>query len=198
MVDIHTPCHLVELLDVRKGEALSDTIEAIQVGAMAPDFILEDILSGVAITLSELRGKTVVVNFWSGKCPWSRQYDDYFAERAEQWETDSIWLLHICSNADEPPAEVEALAHDLDIASPLLYDPGNAVADAYGAQATPHVFVIDPQGRLAYQGAVDDRSFDAEPTRNYLDAAVEAARINASPDPAETLAYGCALVRHAG
>lgn len=177
---------------------MSETIEVIQVGAVAPDFTLEDILSGVAITLSELRGKIVVINFWSGKCPWSRQYDDYFAERAERWESDSVWLLHICSNADEPPAEVEALAHEIDIASPLLYDPGCAVANAYGAQATPHVFVIDPQGRLAYQGAVDDRSFNAEPTRNYLDAAVEAVRVNSSPNPAETLAYGCALVRHAG
>lgn len=177
---------------------MSQAIGGLQVGAIAPDFTLEDILSGVAITLSDLRGKIVVVNFWSGKCPWSREYDGYFAERAVQWLADDVWLLHICSNVDEPPAEAERLAHELDIASPLLHDPGCAVADAYAAQTTPHVFVIDPLGRLAYQGAVDNRSFNADATVNYLDAAVEAVRVNGSPAPAQTSPYGCALVRYAG
>jgi len=71
------------------------------------------------------------------------------------------------------------------------------VADAYGAQTTPHAFLIGSDGRLLYQGAVDDRSFrQRQATTNYLDAAVSALLAGRSPDPASTPAYGCTLVRY--
>lgn len=171
-------------------------ISPLPAGSEAPDFELEDILSGDHVRLSALRGAVVVLNFWSGECPWSRQYDEYFSQRAPRWADQDIWLLHISSNASEEPADVEEAAAELGIEQPILWDAGNAVADAYGAQTTPHVFVVGPEGWIVYQGAVDDRSFrQREATINYLDAAIGALLGGFEPDPANTPAYGCAIVR---
>lgn len=168
-------------------------------GEEAPGFTLTDIFSGEEVQLGALRGQVVVLNFWSGECPWSRQYDAIFAVRAAEWAEQGIRLLHIESNANEPPEEAARRAVELGVNAPILHDPRNEVADAYGALTTPHAFVIDPAGRVAYQGAVDDRSFrQREATVNYLDAAVEALLSGQPPDPAETPAYGCTIVRHFG
>lgn len=168
-------------------------------GTAAPDFKLTDILSGDEVRLSALRGQVVVLNFWSAECPWSRYYDEYFAVRASEWAGQGIWLLHIASNATESPDDIEQKAHELGVNAPVLYDPGNEVADAYGALTTPHLFVIDAGGVIVYQGAVDDRSFrQPEPTANYLDAALDAVRAHRLPDPAQTPAYGCTIVRDFG
>ncbi len=176
-------------MDSEKSKPLSPGLEA-------PDFTLTDVLSGVELTLADFRGKVVVLNFWSGDCPWTRHYDDYFAERSGRWSEQGIRLLHVDSNATETPGEIEQWAYEMDIAAPILHDASGEVAAAYGAQVTPHVFVVTPEGRLAYQGAVDDRSFrQEEPTVNYLDRAVEAVKAGRPPDPAETPAYGCAIVR---
>jgi peroxiredoxin len=175
---------------------MSEEIVPLPVGAVAPDFTLTDALSGETYSLSSLAGRIVVLDFWSGECPWSRQYDDYFIERAPKWAEQGIILLHIDSNADETPADIDEMAEEIGISAPILHDAGNAVADAYGAVTTPQVFVIGADGRLAYRGAVDDRSFrQREATVNYLDAALAALLAGQMPDPAETQPYGCAIMR---
>ncbi len=176
-----------------------EDITPLSVGSLAPDFSLTDVLSGETYTLGALRGEMVVLNFWSGECPWSRLYDEYFARRGVEWAEQGIWLLHISSNANETAPDIEEAAYELGINMPVLHDPANAVADAYGALTTPHVFLISPHGRIAYQGAVDDRTFrQREPTVNYLDAAIEAVLAGRTPNPANTPAYGCAIVRDYG
>jgi peroxiredoxin len=175
---------------------MSEQIVPLPVGAVAPDFTLTDALSGETYSLSELAGQIVVLDFWSGECPWSRQYDAYFIERAPEWAAQGIVLLHINSNANETPADIDEVADELGISVPILHDTGNVVADAYGAVTTPHVFVVGPDGRLAYRGAVDDRSFrQREATVNYLDNALAALLAGQRPDPAETQPYGCAIMR---
>ncbi len=174
-------------------------ISPLPAGSPAPPFALPDALTAQIVSTDELRGQIMVLNFWSVDCPWSRKYDDYFAQRAAEWSSQGIALLFIASNANEEAYEVQDLAEGLGIAHPILLDRGNAVADAYGALTTPHVFVIDPAGRIAYQGAVDDQSFrQPQPTINYLDAAVAALKAGRMPDPADTPAYGCTIVRDFG
>jgi hypothetical protein len=71
-----------------------------------------------------------------------------------------------------------------------------AVADLYGALTTPHIFIVDRGGLLAYCGAIDDRSFRRrQATVNYVEAALAALQAGARPEPAQTDPYGCALVR---
>lgn len=175
---------------------MSDEIIPLPIGAVAPDFTLTDALSGEVYSLSALRDRIVVLDFWSGECPWSRQYDAYFIERAPVWADQGIVLLHLASNASETSADIDEVADELEINVPILYDAGNVIADAYGAVTTPHVFVVGPEGRLAYRGAIDDRSFrQREATVNYLDNALSALLAGQMPNPAETQPYGCAIVR---
>ncbi len=175
---------------------MDETITPLPIGSEAPDFELVDVLSGKTVRLSGLRGAIVVLNFWSGECAWSRLYDEYFIQRAPRWAQQDIWLLHISSNANEEAQDVAEAAAELGVNAPILYDGDQRVANAYGAQTTPHVFVIAPDGRIAYQGAVDDRRFGQhEATVNYLDSAIGALLLGVEPDPAETPAYGCTIVR---
>ena len=174
-----------------------EEITPVRAGEYAPDFTLSDVVLGEPFILSQLRGYPVIVNFWSTECPWSRKYDDYFLEKQTQWAEQEIALLFIDSNDNEEVYEMQDLIDELGIIPPVLADPHNEVADAFGAQTTPHVFLIDANGVIVYQGAVDDRSFrQPEATVNYLDAAVEALQKGQQPDPSDTLAYGCTIVRY--
>jgi peroxiredoxin len=169
----------------------------LQSGSAAPDFTLTDVTTREAVTLSKLRDQPVILNFWSLECPWSRKFDDYFLMRAAEWAEHGIWLLFIDSNDNEALYDIQDVVEELGITNPVLRDPGNIVADQYGALTTPHVFVIAANGVIVYQGAVDDRSFrQPEATTNFLDAAVEALLKGESPHPSDTAAYGCAIVRH--
>ncbi len=175
----------------------SDEITPLPVGTLAPDFLLPDVLSQGSIKLSALRGQIVVISFWSMECPWSRHYDGYLAGLPTAWGDQDVRLLLIDSNLNETVEAMRQLAGEIGMPGPLLHDADCAVANDYGALTTPHIFIVDQTGKLAYQGAIDDRNFrQKEATVNYLDAAVEALLAGRAPDPAETPAYGCTIVRH--
>ncbi len=164
---------------------------------VAPTFDLPGI-DGRAYRLSDYAGSVVVLDFWSAQCPWSQHYDAWLAEQAPRWAGQDVHLLAVAANADEEPALIAAAAAERGLTFPILLDTGCLVADAYGVETTPHIFVVDQAGRLAYRGAVDDRSFrQRTATRLYLSDALEALLASRQPDPAETSPYGCALVRFA-
>ena len=163
----------------------------------APAFALTGI-DGQTYRLSGYAGSIVVLDFWSARCPWSQHYDGWLAERAPRWTEQGIHLLAVAANVDEDPALIAAVAAERGLTFPLLLDRGCRVADAYGAETTPHIFVIDPAGRPAYRGSIDDRSFrQRTAARSYLSDALKALLAGRQPDPAETPPYGCALVRFA-
>ena len=160
----------------------------------APDFTLND-LNGRPYTLSDLRGKVVILNFWSAECPWARRTDQELMPLMEAWD-ESIILLPVASNANEEPALLKQVAEERGL--PLvLHDKNQRVASLYAAQATPHVFVIDDERIVRYQGAFDDVTFRQKtPTQQYLRDAVEAILAGHQPDPDHTSPYGCAIVRY--
>jgi peroxiredoxin len=170
-----------------------------QQGAMlakpAPAFALTGI-DGKTYRLSGYAGSIAVLDFWSARCPWSQHYDGWLAEQAPRWAGQGIHLLAVAANVDEDPALIAAAAAERRLTFPILLDAGCRAVDAYGAETTPHIFVIDRAGRLAYRGAIDDRSFrQRTATRNYLRDALVALLAGRQPEPAETPPYGCALVR---
>ncbi len=162
-------------------------------GVLVPDFTLPD-LEGILHALSDYRGRIVVVNFWSAECPWSERADNQFKLWLREWGQRAV-LLTIASNANESPQQMAEVSHLRGIA-PVLLDSGCGLADAWGAQTTPHTFVVDGSGILRYQGAADDVTFrQCEPKRFYVKEAVDALLAGRLPDIAAAPPYGCTIVR---
>jgi peroxiredoxin len=159
----------------------------------APDFALPD-LEGNIHRLSEYRGKIVIINFWSCECPHSERTDRSMMICLARWGGE-VELLSIESNRNESIQSVEEVIKTRRLPGVLL-DAEHIIADLYQAITTPHVFVIDRNGVLRYRGAVDDVKFrHQKATRFFLEEAVESLLEGHLPTLAETLAYGCAIVR---
>ena len=166
----------------------------IPTGKPAPGFSLPD-LNGNPHRLGDYRGRIVVVNFWSAECPWSERTDKELGAFLEAWGSKVV-VLPVASNASEVP-EMLAQAAEARGVPLVLRDAEQEVAKLYGAQTTPHVFVVDSEGVLRYQGAFDDTTFrQLKPTRNYLREAVDALLSGGEPDPSEAPPYGCTVVYH--
>jgi peroxiredoxin len=164
-----------------------------RIGQPAPDFALPD-LAGVMHRLEAMRGRILVLIFWSADCAHSERTNHTLAALRPGWgERVQVWW--VASNPNESLERLRGAALGEQI-GPVLVDGDQSVAELYGAAATPHAFVIDADGVLRYAGAPDDVALRRPtPTRAYLAQAVEALLAGREPDPAETLPFGCALVR---
>lgn len=149
-------------------------------------------LDGKTFRLEDLRGRWVILNFWSAECPWAERVEADLKNLAKAY---GCALLTVAANANESDEQIKEAAFQRGL-FPVLLDRGQQAADILGAETTPHIFLIDEKGVLRYQGAVDDVSFrQRTPTRSYLKDALEALKAGLEPDPADTPAYGCTIVR---
>ncbi len=165
-----------------------------RIGSPAPNFELED-LEGERHSPRDEFGSILVLNFWSAECVHSQRADEEFEDLAKEWgEGVAFWCIASNENEDDELIRNAAAKNKFDR---LLRDQHLAVADAYGAITTPHVFVIDEQGVLRYSGAFNDVSLrQRTPTRNYLREAVKAVQNGLVPDQSEIAPFGCAIIRH--
>ncbi len=169
-----------------------DTI--IKIGEAGPLFHLQDI-AGDLHSLEEYLGRIVVLNFWSAECDWCKRVDEEIIHYLEAWK-DRVKVLWIASNANESLDLVEKTAIERKIPT-VLIDAELKVADIYGAQITPHFFILDSGGKLSYQGAWDDITFrQRKATQVYVPLVIEALNHDQVPEVTSTPAYGCTLVRH--
>ncbi len=165
----------------------------ITIGDNAPSFELRD-LEGKPFDLAALRGKLVVLNFWSAECNWCRRVDRELVNWMEQWG-ERVVVAWIAANNNEDFDLLKRTAMERRIPK-LLMDAGQKVADLYGAQTTPHFFVVDSQGKLRYQGAWDDITFRQRSATCVYVTEVIQALINDQPvEISQTAAYGCTIVR---
>ncbi len=166
----------------------------LQTNQPAPDFALPD-LDGNTHRLSDYRGHIVIINFWSAECPHAARTDEALRPWLEAWGGEVI-LLPIAANANEPPEMLRRVAEARGLPF-VLHDEQRKVADLYGALTTPHVFLVDREGILRYQGAFDDVTFrQPQPKRLYIKEAVEALLTGRLPEVDSTPAYGCTIVRY--
>ncbi|MEJ2708686.1 MAG: redoxin domain-containing protein [Anaerolineales bacterium] len=169
-----------------------DTV--IQTGQPAPDFQLPT-LQGKILRRSDAGARFLILNFWSAECPWAKRADQELQEYMHAWGDQVAWWS-IASNQNEPRELLEKVAAERGLPV-VLHDHRQQVADLYGAKTTPHLFVIDDEAILRYQGALDDVTFRRrEPSQFYLRQAVESLLAGRQPDPDQTPAYGCTIVRH--
>lgn len=179
-------------------------LAAPEIGAMAPDFTGTD-SKGKAHTLSAYRGKTVVLEWTNDGCPYVQKHYGTGNMQAMQKETTGngiVWLT-IVSSAPGTQGYVEGLEADRltetrkAMPSAVLLDPKGEIGKLYRATATPHMFVISPEGKLAYAGAIDDKPSanhaDVKTAVNYVRNAIAAVAAGKPATPASTRAYGCSI-----
>jgi hypothetical protein len=177
---------------------------ALETGSMAPDFTLTD-SKGVTHNLSDFKGKYVVLEWTRHNCPFVRKfYDggDMQGLQAEMTKNDVIWLQMASSSEGKAgyltAKEAEALREEQKIqSSAFLLDTTGAVGRAYAARTTPHMFLISPEGRVIYQGAIDSikstQSRDIAEATNYIKAAYQSAVAGQPIEKSTTTPYGCGV-----
>jgi peroxiredoxin len=188
------PALLVALLLVAAAAPAAD----LKIGAAAPDFTLPSAADGRLVALKDLlaKSKAVAVIFVATKCPISNAYNDRMAALGREYAGKGIAVVGINSNKTEPAAEVAEHAKAHGFTFPVVKDDANKVADAYGAEKTPEVYVIAPTGGLLYHGRIDESRDDAKNVRSPdLRNALEAILAGKPVPVPETKAFGCTIKR---
>ncbi|NCC22090.1 MAG: redoxin domain-containing protein [Alphaproteobacteria bacterium] len=173
------------------------------IGEEAPDFEALDI-DGNAVKLSDYRGRHVVLEWTDGMCPCvARHYKTGNMQKLQKHAAANgvVWLT-ISSSAPGKPGHMsvdEAKARQNDFAAAptaFILDESGKIGHAFGAKTTPHMFVVDAQGRLAYSGAIDSESdYEIDPSEadNYVLAALEHLAAGEPVAIPETKPYGCGV-----
>src|SRR3984885_11913442 len=118
---------------------------------------LRDVL-GTARSLDDWKDKkAVVVVFLCAECPLARQYGPKLGEMAAKYQDQRVQFVGIDSNQHDTQAEIAHYQRVHKVTFPILRDPGNKIADEWGARRTPEVFLLDPAGVVRYWGRIDDQ-----------------------------------------
>jgi peroxiredoxin len=174
------------------------------VGKPAPQFTVTD-SNGKSHSLSDYRGKTVVLEWTNDGCPYVKKH--YGAGNMQKLQAEvaaagGVWLSIISSAPGKQGYVKGAQANQLTASrnakpTAVLLDPAGAIGRAYEAQTTPHMFVVDPKGTLRYMGAIDDQpSTDASTVataRNYVREAFKAVAAGGTVAETATDPYGCSV-----
>jgi len=177
---------------------------AVITGQPAPDFTLTD-TNGQAHSLSGFKGKYVVLEWFNHDCPFVKKHYDAGNMQALQKEytaKDAVWLsINSSATGKEGYYNAEQtnkMFQDKGAApTAVLLDSDGKVGQLYGAQTTPHMYIINPKGVLIYQGAIDDKkstdSADIATSKNYVKSALDAAMVGQAISDATTKSYGCSV-----
>jgi peroxiredoxin len=163
------------------------------------DFSLKD-LEGQTWDRARLSSfKALVVTFVGCECPLARLYATRLQELQKQFPDDSVVWLLINSNQQDSLTELKGFAKSNGLTLPLLKDPGNKVADLFGASRTPEVFLLDQQQVIRYRGRIDDQYTYGrqrpEPTQNELKDALESLLAGREIKVSKTDVHGCIIGR---
>ena len=174
------------------------------VAEKAPDFTLTD-TNGVSHTLSDFQGRYVVLEWVNYDCPFVRKHykSGNMQDLQKEYTQRKVVWLSICSSAEGKQGQFsnEEIKNRMDEydASPTHYlnDLDGSVGRLYQAKTTPHMFIINPEGILVYQGAIDNHPFFWEKglfdATNYIREALDYAMNGQSVAVTNTKSYGCSV-----
>lgn len=174
------------------------------IGEPAPTFTATD-TNGNVVNLEDLKGKVVVLEWTNHECPFVIKHyktGNMQSLQAKAQELGVTWVSIVSSAAGKQGAinaeESNAVIIEKDIKSAhRILDPEGIIGALYDAKTTPHMFVIDVDGNLAYQGAIDDnpspRQSAVKDANNYVLAAMTALVDGTKIEVAETRSYGCSV-----
>ena len=161
----------------------------------APAFTLEDV-EGKKVNLSDFADKIVVLEWANPGCPiWLRVHKaGTFKALAEKYKDKGVVWLAINSTRTSNREKNRKFAETEKVPYPILDDHAGTVGRAYGAKTTPHMFVIDKHGQLAYEGAIDDDPAGRkEKPLNYVDQALTELLAGKAVSVPKTKPYGCSV-----
>jgi peroxiredoxin len=172
--------------------------EELSVGAKGPAFSLVNAVDGETVTMNPADGKVKVVIFTCNQCPYAKAFEARLMEIANRFGYKGVSFYAVNPNddtryAEESLANMKARAVEKGYPFPYLKDGDSAIARAYGARVTPHVFVLDSDGVVRYRGYVDDSAKPAERKTEGLISALNGLLDGRAVANAETRAFGCAI-----
>jgi peroxiredoxin len=179
-------------------------LAAPQIDAPAPAFTAKD-ATGKTRSLADYRGKIVVLEWTSDACPFShKHYDSHNMQRlqAKARKDGVVWLTVMTAPRTSAefmtPSEVLRWKRKVGShANAVLIDSDAALARAYAAKTTPHMFIVDKAGRLVYMGGIDDRPYvdsaSLKGATNYVALALADLKAHRPVVPPVTRPYGCSV-----
>ena len=181
------------------GAALASAL----VGQAAPAFTVTD-LAGKPVNLADYRGKTVVLEWHNFGCPFVQKHyrSGNMQALQKKYSNDVVWLAVSSTNKGAgdytEPTKLTTQLKDFGAApARYLMDEPSIMGIAYGAKTTPHMYIIDGSGRVAYNGAIDDKRStdvaDVKTARNYVVAALDELKAGKPVSTPSTTPYGCTV-----
>ncbi len=165
----------------------------------APDFTLTN-YDGKTVKLSDYAGKIVVLEWFNYECPFARynyEKTSVVNDLVNKFKDKGVVFLAINSTGHETIAKDKEFAIQYKVSHPILDDSKGTVGKAYGAQTTPHTFIIDTKGNIVYSGAFDNAPLGKVPEGaqyvNYIDKALTELTAGKIVSIAETKPYGCSV-----
>lgn len=184
--------------------ALIASAFAVKVGDPAPGFTAVD-SNGKQQHLSDYKGKFVVLEWHNQGCPYTKKhYESGNMQRLQkEWTEKGVVWLTVISSAQgmqgfvTPSQENDYVKTMKAAPTAVLMDPGGSLGHLYSAKTTPHMFIVDPNGTLIYNGAIDDHptsdQADIPNSKNYVSLALQQAMDGKPVTEAATRPYGCSV-----
>ena len=179
-------------------------VSAQAVGKAAPNFKLADV-NGKPVTLSQFRGKTVVLEWNNPECPFvKKHYNSGNMQKTQAAAAaDGVVWLSINSSAEgkqgymTPDQAKTIVAGQQSRRTAYLLDPKGVVGTGYGAKTTPHIYIVNPAGTLVYNGGIDDKptqdKADIAGARNHVLAALSELKAGKPVSVPTSRPYGCSV-----
>jgi len=171
--------------------------DELAVGAAAPKFSLVNAVDGKTVA-GPGAGKLSVVIFTCNQCPYAKAFEPRIIELAKQYQPKGVAFYAIDPNDEakfsvESLEEMKARATEKGYPFPYLKDGDSAIARAYGARVTPHVYVVDGGGTVRYRGYVDDSAKPEERRTTGLTNALDDLLAGKTESNQATRAFGCTI-----
>jgi thiol-disulfide isomerase/thioredoxin len=172
--------------------------EELAIGADAPRFSLLNAADGKYVSFDPSKHKASVVVFTCNHCPYAKAFEPRIIELARQYAPKGVAFYAVNPNDDvaypeETMDKMKARATSKGYPFPYLKDTDSTVASKYGARVTPHVFIVDPAGKVRYRGYVDDSAKVEERKHLGVTEALDAMLAGGTVKTTSTKAFGCSI-----
>ena len=195
---------ITALLTVAAASTALFAADSPAVGTNAPDFSLTD-SKGKPQSVSQYKGKYVVLEWFNPECPFVKKHYGSGNMQKLQEEFTGRGIVWLTIDSSAPGLEGHLTADQANAKmtewktrqTALVLDPDGKAGQAYGAKNTPHMFVINPEGKIVYEGAIDSKASanpsDIPSATNYVRVALEESLAGKTVSNANTKPYGCSV-----